>query len=68
MKFSYFKNVNNNKKYESFSCQRQSISFSHKILEFYGSPKSDRVQQSETPQRSEDNFQGALLLGKEMIK
>ncbi len=56
MKLSCFKNTNNNINHDSFSCQRQSISSSHKIWEFYGSPKGER------------NFQGALLLGKEIVK
>ncbi len=68
MKHLCFKNTNNNKNHKSFSCQRQSISFSHKIWEFYGSPKSERVQQGGTPQRSEDNWKGALLLEKEILR
>ena len=47
MKHSCFKNINNNENHESFSCQRQSF--------------SERVQRSETPQRSEDNWKGDLL-------
>ncbi len=58
-------NLHKNKNHKYFSCQRQSISLSHKIWEFYGSPKSERVQRSETPQQSEDHCKGALLLEKE---
>ncbi len=79
MKHSCFSiKINTNKNHESFSCRRQSISLSHKICQFYGNPKSERVQRSGTPQRSEDiralatipqlcedNWRGALLLEKE---
>ncbi len=51
MKLSYFKKINQNKNHESFSCQRQSF--------------SERVQRSETPQRSEDHWKEAWLLEKE---
>ncbi len=55
MKHSHFPlNINKNKNYECFSCQRQSF--------------SERVQRSETPQRSEDNCKGASLLGKEIVR
>jgi len=51
MKLSYFKNINKN--HDSFS--RQGRSFSERML------------RSEIPQHSEDNFQGALLIEKEII-
>ena len=54
MKPLCFKNINKNKSHKGFSCQRQSF--------------SERVQRSETPQRSEDNCRGALLLEKETIR
>ena len=53
---------------EGFSRQGRSISLSHKICQFYGSPKSEGVQRSGTPQRSEDNWKGALLLEKEIVR
>ena len=50
MKLSYFNNINKN--HDSFSCQGQSF--------------SERMLRSEIPQRSEDNFQEALLFEKEI--